>query len=378
MSAIREAAERAAARFPWYAAIWDGTGEPPILREETLATTYYAGDDVTPATDDTIYVTSGTSTGARKRVRWTRLDHQRYVTQRAQLFRSFLGDTCTTAAADLGTGHAAASGLEIFSALGLAGHQIDVGWPIERHLECLAEWRPGLVYTMPMILERLVAGGGLGYVPEWIVVLGDIAPPAWRAAMGARLQMRPGRIVDVFGSIESGAIAYSDESVGGYLFHEHIVPEVTEPTEPRKDGAKLLVLTSLERDGFPVVRYASGDLVSGLRSVTVDGRPRWAYDQHLGREGDEIKHGEMLSMYTMADAIGAVAPGVAWSVRRVGLEVVIDVDERAYTEAAASRIRAAVREAHPAVDRMIRSELVGDLRVQPRSFAAGATKRTVQ
>jgi len=374
---IVDAATRAAGRFQWYAAMLDAAGGPPILREDALATTYYAptADEALP--DETVYLTSGTSSGARKRVRWTTLDHQRYVGHRAQLFRSFLGDSCRTAAADLGTGHAAASGLEIFEQLGLSGGQIDVAWPIERHIELLRAGRQDLLYTMPMILERLVAAGGLGYVPHWVVVLGDVAPPAWRAAMEARLGMKPGRIVDVFGSIETGAIAYSDGSAGGYQFHEHILPEVTEPTEPRTDDAKLLVLTSLERDGFPVLRYASGDLVSGLRAVTVDGRRRWAFDQHLGREGAEIKHGEMLSMYTMADAIGTAAPGVAWSVRRVGMEVVIELDERGYSTEIADAVRRAVRNAHPPVDRMIRSGLVGDIAIEPRAFPDGTAKRQI-
>jgi phenylacetate-coenzyme A ligase PaaK-like adenylate-forming protein len=373
---VVEAAQRAATRFPWYARMLADSGEVPTLREDDLATTYYAATDSPPGADSTpgekVYLTSGTSTGVRKRVRWSAADHERYVHHRASLFASRFGDSCVTAAADLGTGHAQASAAEIFAAVGLQGRDIDVAWPIERHVECLAEWQPDLLYTMPMILERLVAAsgpGGLGYVPEWIVVLGDLAPPAWRAAMEQRLGMQPGRILDVFGSIEVGAIAYSDERVGGYLFHDHIVPEALD------DG--LLALTSLERDAFPVVRYVSGDVIEGLRQVTLDGRVRWAYDRHLGREGAEIKHGEMLSLYTMADAIGATAPGVAWSVRREGLEVVIELDERGYSAEIAAAVRRAVREAHPAVDVMIRSGLVGDIAVEPRVFPDGTAKRQI-
>lgn len=379
-----EAARRASGRFAWYSEMLRERGlvgqahgaQVPVLHEADLAATYYA-DPTEAAADETVYVTSGTSTGARKRVRWTALDHRRYVAQRAGLFERLLGGSCRTACADLGTGHAAASGIEIFAAIGLEGREIDVAWPIERHVELLREWQPDLLYTMPMILERIVEFGGPGYVPKWIIVLGDIAPPAWRAALCDRLGMDAGHIADVFGSIESGAIAYSDDSIGGYLFHEHIVPEVIAPAEPRDDGGQLLLLTSLERDAFPVVRYAAGDIVSGLRPVVVDGRRHWAYDRHLGREGAEIKHGEMLSLYTMAGAIGAVAPGVPWGVRRAGLEVVVELDAPAYSASVADAVRRAIREAHPAVDRMIRSGLVGDLRIEPVPFVDGTAKRSI-
>jgi phenylacetate-coenzyme A ligase PaaK-like adenylate-forming protein len=366
-SAVRAAADRAAARFPWYARLLETAGEPPILLEADLATTYYA---VTESGDDeVVYLTSGTSTGVRKRVRWSRGDHQRYVDHRVRLFRSLLGSTCRTAAADLGTGHAAASAAEIFAALALEGRDIDVAWPIEGHVASLADWQPDLLYTMPVILERLVAAGGLGYSPEWIVVLGDLAPPAWRSAMEARLGMLPGRIADVFGSIELGAIAYSDDRTGGYLFHEHVIPEITD--------SGLLALTALGRDAFPAVRYVSGDVVSGLRELELGGRTRWAYEKHLGRQGPELKHGEMLSVYAMADAIGSALPGVAWTVRRDGLEAVIEIDERAFTSETSGLVAAAVRAAHPAVDQMITSGLVGELRVEPREFAPGTSKRSV-
>src|SRR5204863_7285020 len=120
---------------------------------------------------------------------------------------------------------------------------------------------------------------------------------------------------------------------------------------------------STEGGGVPAVRYAAGDIVSDLRPVVVAGRRRWAFDEHRGREGTLIKHGEVLNLTVMTGRIGSVAPGVAWAVRRAGLEVVIEIDERAYTPAAATAIVRAVRDAHPAVDAMIRSGLIGDIAV---------------
>jgi phenylacetate-coenzyme A ligase PaaK-like adenylate-forming protein len=382
---ILDAASRAARRFPWYAEMlrergfFDGPelAAVPILRDEDLESTYYASTDAPNANEQT-FLTSGTATGVRKRVRWSTRDHERYVKQRADLFRSFIGDDCRTACSDLGTGHAAASAGEIFAALALKATDIDVGWPVQRHVECLRESQPDILYTMPMILERVVANGGPGYAPRWVFVLGDLAPAGWRAAMETRLGMAGNHIVDLFGSIEVGAIAYSDAVARTYLFHDHVVPEAIAPDRERDDAGQALVLTSTSRDAFPAVRYASGDIVSGLATVADRGKRQWTYEKHLGREGAELKHGEMLSLHAMADAIGSVAPGVAWAVRRDGLEAVIELDRGAYTEAVARSVSRAVRAAHPAVDRMITSGLVGALRVEPRDFGPGTAKRSVR
>ena len=354
----------------------------PVLREAELSDTYYvAADEIGPGTT---FLTSGTSTGDRKRVCWPPDDHDRYLAHRGDLFRVFLADACKTACADLGTGHAAASALEIFAKLGLRGTEIDLTWPLERHIETLRATRPDLVYTMPMILERIVAAGGPGYVPRRVVVVGDLAPVEWRAAISRRIGMDPAHMLDVFGSIEVGAIAYSEPSIDGYLLHDHIVPELIHNNLDDRDDRDnregwpetgLLALTSLERDGFPAVRYVSGDVVSGLRRHRIGQRDAWGYERHLGREGEERKHGEMLSIHSIATAVVEFAAGAAWDVRREGLEVVVELEAAAWSGDAAHAIRGRIRDANPDVDQMIRNGLIGDIGVVPRSFVEIATKR---
>jgi phenylacetate-coenzyme A ligase PaaK-like adenylate-forming protein len=378
------AAAQAGARFGWYADLLQRAGfdarpelsRVPILRETDLAATYYSTDRPQPDGGRT-FVTSGT-TGTRKPVDWPPLDHARYVEHRAAYFRTIAGARLVTACADLGTGHAAASALEIFARAGLRGSQLDVSSPIDQHVDLLRSTRPDLLYTMPMILERIVAAGGPGYIPGLIVVVGDLAPSEWREAMAIRIGMDPGQIHDVFGSIEVGAIAYSNEATGGYRFHEHILPEIIPAPRPDHPGAGLLVLTSLERDGFPAVRYAAGDVIDGLRRIDSAGQGGWGYRRHLGREGSALKHGEMLDIDAIAVAIAAAAPGVAWGVRRNGLEVVIELERGAYSEEMAGAIRAAVRAAHPAVDQMIASGLVGEIGVEPAALAhSSGAKRVI-
>jgi phenylacetate-coenzyme A ligase PaaK-like adenylate-forming protein len=387
-SRVVAAALRAAGNSRWYASRLAQSGfedapameHVPVISEADLREGYYAADprQDTDAQSTSLFATSGTTTGSGREVSWPRTDDVRYVAQRARLFSQWIDASCDSACADLGTGHAQARALEIFRVLGLDGHEIDVRLPVEKHVAILRELRADLLYTMPVILERVVGLGGPGYPPTWVVVLGDLAPRPWRRAMERQIGMAEGHIVDVFGSIEVGAIAYSDDEHDRYLMHEHIIPEQIPPAYPRDDGGQQLVITSTERDGFPAVRYATGDIVRNLRPVEVAGTRRWTFDSHLGREGTKIKHGEALSLPVITERIGTVAPGVPWAVRRDGLEVVIEIDEHAYSPAVAAAVRSAVREAHPAVDTMIRSGLIGDIGVEAGAFPDGLSKRPIR
>ena len=59
-------------------------------------------------------------------------------------------------------------------------------------------------------------------------------------------------------------------------------------------------------------------------------------------------------------------------------EAVIEIDAHAWSPALAEAVRRAVRDAHPAVDAMIASGLIGDLRVEPRAFVTGSAKRSIR
>lgn len=198
------AAGRAAQHSAWYADRLATCGfsesqsfdNVPVLTEADFELGYHlAPEHDHGAHDSAAFTTSGTSSGVGRRVSWPSADHQRYVEQRAALFRSLMGDSRRTAVADLGTGHAQASAVEIFASLDLEGHEIDVNTPIDRHVAALRKWRPDLLYTMPVILERIVGAAGPRYVPRWIVVLGDPMRPQSHApvsVMLARLGVRIG------------------------------------------------------------------------------------------------------------------------------------------------------------------------------------------
>lgn len=380
---VASLADEYARRFPWYRDLLDRRGvapaaspvsltDLPLIDHEVLSRHYYEADSG-HLPDASVFRTSGTSTGQRKRILFAPSDDDAYVAQRKALFQDFLGGVRPgeVAVADLGTGHAAASARRIFEELGFEARDIDFESPIREHVAKLNAWRPDVLFTMPMIMDRLLQSPEpLHISPRKIMVVGDVAPENWRRRVAERFGIGTGDVLDVFGSIEIGAIAYSCAETGLYHFHDHIVPEVVAPADLYRDGdapamppgSGILLLTSLSRRYFPALRYVTGDVVVGLRTITWRGRSVHAFDRIDGRFGGDFKHGERVSNHDLCQAVSEVLPGAAFEVSaQGGLEIrVVASDLSAFQ---AGEIRRLIRAASPDVAQMIDSGLVEDIKV---------------
>jgi phenylacetate-coenzyme A ligase PaaK-like adenylate-forming protein len=347
-------------RFPWYrsqlsASTFASTRrleDLPYLSDDVLLAHYYASTDPL-GPNEVPYHTSGTVSGTRKRVLWSQGDHGAYVAQRAAILGPFLSG-CRSACADLGTGHAAASAREVFDLLGLKSESIDFTLPIARHIEILNRSQPEVLFTMPMILDRLLATEELFAPIRKIILLGDVAPQRWLQEVARRLQIETSDITDLYGSIEVGSIAYLDHADRRYRFGPNIIPEVIDAP----DG-QILVVTSLARVSFPAIRYVTGDLVEGFKA---DG-DGFSFEAVTGRVSDDLKHGEKLSRLSILEATSAVLSSIDVEIFRDGHRMMIEVASPDFSRDAARRIVELIRGANPAVDQMIRSGLIGDIEV---------------
>ncbi|MFG3107081.1 phenylacetate--CoA ligase family protein [Streptomyces tendae] len=365
------------ARFPWYAQLVRDSGDPaaglarlPLMDQAVLEQHYYSAP---PQPGASTYLTSGTSGGARKRIQYSEADDDAYVDQRRALFTDFLGPLTpgAVAVADLGTGHAASSARTVFQGLGLDARDIDFTAPVAEHVGLLNAWQPEALFTMPMILDRILqADPPLTARPRKVIVVGDLAPPAWRSHVAARFGIEPSDVLDIVGSIEIGAIAYFEASYGRYVFHDHIVAEVVPadldhaagPADCRDRGDGVLVLTSLTREFFPAVRYVTGDLVTGLARTEVRGRTVTTFERLLGRVTGDLKHGERISGYDLSEAMAKVFPGCPFEVTEGGTLTVRVVSDDVDEEKRRALV-AAIRRAAPDVGTMLDSGLVGDIAV---------------
>lgn len=377
------------ATFPWYAQLLGDKQVDasrletlPVITEELLTQHYYHAEHRLPGQYHS-YLTSGTTSGKRKRILYSDNDQRIYLQQRMGIIRDFCGEGHVRACADLGTGHAAATAGEIFQAMGCEVELIDFTRPIEQHIEVLNRFKPDIFFTMPMILDCLIATGKLDFQPKRIIVLGDVASLAWQRKVADYFHIKPGQVLDLFGSIEIGSIAFFDHALGRYRFDPYLLPEVVPvqslyPDAGYRGEGGILLLTSFAREYFPAVRFVTNDLIEGFAQETLEGRTVYTYQRCLGRFAGEFKHGEKINLSDISDAMAKNLP-----YHRYDLD---DHDGGLVIRIAAASIPAQVSEAikhdllsrNPDIAQMIASGLVGDIRIQcvdAQEIAGNVSKR---
>lgn len=366
--------------FPWYDALltqcgYDQTYDPfelPFIDDQILSQHYYNADINLP--DASAYFTSGTSRGIKRKILWSPPDHQQYLEQRKRIFSDFLSRDCKSACADLGTGHAAASAMEIFRMMGLQCFDIDFTKPIEEHLELLNQAQPDVLYTMPMILENMIRHRNVRFRPKKIIVVGDIASTAWKKHITDFFSLARQDLLDIYGSIEIGSIAYECFDCGFYHFDDHIIPEMAYGWQ---NG--VLALTSLTRSYFPAVRFVTDDIIEGFERRECHGKAVFSFQRIVGRQGHELKHGEKLSLYDIIEAIETFLPGAIFYVMKGTRELTLKILSADFTSEKADRIKREILNKNPAVEQMIRSGLVDDIFIEniPENASPALTAKRV-
>jgi len=361
--------------FPWYDTLLVEAGYDldhdakrlPYIDEHVLTQHYYEARD--PGLENChAYYTSGTATGARKRILYSTEDHDLYVEQRRKIFARFLTPECKTACSDLGTGHAASSAIEIFGKLNVECFHIDFRRPVGEHVALLNDHRPDVLFTMPMVLDSLIQTGDLQFKPRKIITVGDVVSPAWKKRIADFFSLQSRDLLDVVGSIEAGSIAYECFECGLYHFDDHIIPETARPCElyegfADRGKAEILILTSLARSVFPAARFITNDLVEGFTTRECNGAPRYSFERIVGRTGSVFKNGENISLYDVNEAVNTFLPASPFEVHKDSGKFTIRVCSADFTNEIGDRIKDFLRQLNPNSFQMIESSLVADIEV---------------
>jgi len=167
------------------------------------------------------------------------------------------------------------------------------------HLVNVAE-RHGL-HDAVTTLERVVCAGEPG-----------ASIPAVRERIETGLGVQ---CFDHAGNSESGAFARPCDAAGGlHLAEDEFVCELIDPHagEPVPCGGQgELVVTALGRVGFPVIRYATGDIVDHVAEPCPAGHPgRWLPGGILGRTDDMVVIRGMNVFPSAVEQILRESPGV--------------------------------------------------------------------
>lgn len=332
---LKEHVRKIADIHPWYRQLLTGAGlaspdlaaspadllhRLPLLSAELLEHHYYSQ----PPRDEqglSVYRTSGTSTGKRKAIYYSEEDDVRYIAAKKSSYLAWLGERhgIERAMADLGTGHAAGTALSIFADMGARGEAIPFTAPIEEHVARLAAFKPHLLYTMPSLLEAIAdaAPDPRAFGIRKIILVGELASLEWQSRMAARFSLSACDILDTYGSIEVGAIAAYHHGLGRYVLADGLIGEslraerVDDRFEPLASDEGVLVLTSLRRCLFPVVRYVTYDVVRDYRVIEHDGKLLHTFRSLTKRIGHELKHGEKISLYDIEEVVSRHASKVS-------------------------------------------------------------------
>ncbi|MFD0694406.1 CoF synthetase [Paenibacillus sp. GCM10027628] len=396
---IQETIGRMERQFPWYKEqvafqrgkrVGDAALESlPLITASMLEAHYYAANNpMAERIDLHRYRTSGTSSGRRKTIFYSESDEEAYMRIKLEVFRTILGTgTYRTALADMGTGHAEATAVEVFRRLGMEVESLSFQLPIEQHIERLASFKPEVLYTMPSILDRILLASGdpAAYGIRHIILVGEIASPGWRSRVAERMGIGVEQITDTYGSIEIGTIAYWSHVHGRYLFAEGIIAEgagtdaLGEDLEPLSDEKEqVLILTSTVRDSFPALRYVTYDVVRDLRPILVNGSLRQSFQSMVKRIGPDLKHGEKISIYDIEDVVYRHLSEANVRVKVSGNLLQVYV----YSPNAAPTVLASIRNdlEHriPEIGTMIQSRILEGIQVNGAAFDDSLTRSAVK
>lgn len=322
-----------------------------------------------------VYLTSGTSSGRRKKVFYSEEDDRFYLQTKAKIFADFLRDAdCRIALSDVGTGHAAATADRVFRMIGMACDSVSFDQPVSEHVQRLLELKPDVLYTMPSILDHLVSctpADPRAFGLKKLILVGEIASRRWQKNMSRTLGLQMTDILDTYGSIELGTLAYYSHRHDRYLLADRLYGEGIQPGEAGLSEEKLgenesvLVLTAWKRTWFPAVRFVTCDVVRDFRTVFIDGKPRQSFHSVVKRVGPEWKHGEKISLYDIEEVVCRYADRTKMRVEVRDNALTVWIEDPGLDEHAAERIAEKIESRIPEIGEMIKNGILDRIRVRP-------------
>lgn len=203
-------------------------------------------------------------------------------------------------------------------ALGAASFPGGVG-NTELQLQALLDLRPEAYAGTPSLLRILLdKAAEAGHALPWLrhaLVSGEACPPAlvaWFAERGVAAYQ-------CYATADLGLIAYETTAREGLVIAEGVVVEIVRPGtgDPLPDGeVGEVVVTTLSR-GYPLIRFATGDLSAVLPGLSACGRTHQRLRGWLGRADQSAK---VRGMFVHAGQVAEIVKRHA-EVRRARLVV---------------------------------------------------------
>ncbi len=168
------------------------------------------------------------------------------------------------------------------------------GGNTERQLMLIDDFAPEAICCTPSFALTLAERLG-DKARDCSLKVGILGAEPWTPAMRDEIEERLGiTAVNIYGLSEvigPGVSCETQAKDGLVIAEDHFLPEIVDPETGAvlADGdVGVLVLTSLTKQAFPVLRYWTGDLCSLTREPTPDGRTHARMSALVGRADDML------------------------------------------------------------------------------------------
>jgi phenylacetate-CoA ligase len=228
------------------------------------------------------------------------------------------------------------------------------GGNTERQVLLIEDFRPEAICCTPSY--ALTLAEALPDAPASSLRVGILGAEPWSESTRVALEAGLGlRAVNIYGLSEVIGPGVACEDVfqdGLYIQEDHFLPEVVDPDtgDPLPDGeVGVLVLTSLTKEAFPVLRYWTGDLCSLTREPGRSGRTFARMSRVVGRSDDMLViRGVNVYPSQVEHTLGrlsGLSPHFQLTVAREGtldtLSIVVEADPEAWADGAVDPVVAA-------------------------------------
>lgn len=167
-----------------------------------------------------------------------------------------------------------------------------------RQIEIIKDFETSIITCTPsyaLYLAEVLEKQGID-IKELNLKAGVFGAEMWTEEMRAEIEKRLGiDALNIYGLTEiigPGVAQECMEKNGLHIFEDHFYPEIINPKTKKtlEDGEKgELVLTTLTREGMPIIRFRTKDITALRREKCECGRTQVRMDRITGRTDDMLK-----------------------------------------------------------------------------------------
>lgn len=289
--------------FPWYNGEGERLCDLPLMTGAFLNEHYYK---YKPVDMCNVYETSGNAIGgARKKVFYSYMDESWWLDEKVEIFGDFLeGTEISRGIIDVGQGHVAKMAPSVLNKLNILNACLDITEPLDHHIAVLKSFKPQLLYTSPTILDSILYELSEPHLIgiKKLIIIGEIVSREWIRRVADLLKIDVHDIHINYGCTELGTLATYNHDHQMYVSVKGVVLESIE-SPLTNEGESMLVATKWKRELFPSLRFMTYDIVRNFIKTSYMGKTKYCFDNIVRRGGNEWKHGELISLYDIEQAV---------------------------------------------------------------------------